>query len=389
MRILDKYLSELIHAQFENRVASDLPDGISVEDIIQIAIRNQMRHLLLGALVRVRNVSEEDKLKIRNIILLSIYQTAIQVQELKELEIAFEREGIINQPMKGSIIKYLYPSPEMREMSDIDILIEQSNMPRAQKIFESRGYTLSQSIKHHDIYSKPPFLTLEAHRAMYDKSVDSNQHSYFENFSRTRLKEGCKYTYVFGIEDFYIYMMAHMAKHFYQMGCGIRHLVDIYIYLKRYGNTMNREYVDAEFKKCGILTFVKAMEKLTFIWLGNEQEETLYDQIFEYMLDSGIYGKDENGIWNKFADEKISKHDTSHIHLLFWYWFPPLQYMSEYYSYLDEKPWLLPWAWIVRGVSGVVYGKGSYKRKMIQHIDKEHIRIMKDIYQELDLKFRT
>ena len=33
------------------------------------------------------------------------------------------------------------------------------------------------------------------------------------------------YVYDFEAEDFYIYMMAHMAKHFYKRGCGIRNLV--------------------------------------------------------------------------------------------------------------------------------------------------------------------
>lgn len=388
MRVLDKYLAELVHAQFENRVASDIPNGVMVDDIVTIAVKNQMRYLLLEALIKVRNISEEERIRLKSLILPSIYQTAVQVHELKELEITFDTEKIINQPMKGSIIKFLYPSPEMREMSDIDILIEPDSMSHARVILEKRGYSLYESIKHHDIYIKYPYLILEAHRAMYDKSVDSNQYNYFQNFSRTHVKDGTKCTQVLDIEDFYVYMMAHMAKHFYEMGCGIRHLVDIYVYLIKYDSVLNREYVDSELDKCGILEFTKKMEEITFIWLGHEQEDELHDIIFSYMMDSGIYGKDENGIWNKFIYEKIKKHEMSRLQLRIWYWFPPLHYMSEQYPYLEERPWLLPWAWIARGINGVVYSKGSYKRDMIKHISKEQINNMQKVYLALNLKFR-
>lgn len=389
MRELEEYLAELVKAQLEKRVASDLPEGITVEQIMQIAQQNQMKYLLLGALVRVENVSEEEKASLRPIIMHSIYRTALQVQELRELESAFEAAGIMNQPMKGAVMKFVYPSPEMREMGDIDMLIEQQVADKAYEILQERGYTMVESIKHHDIFKKPPFLVVEAHRAMYDKTVDRNQYGYFKNFSRTTAKEGCTYTQVFGKEDFYVYMMSHMAKHFYQMGCGIRHLVDIYVYLNKYGNSMDREYLDAELDKCGILTFTKRMEELASAWLEGKEKTQLQKETFAYMLNSGIYGKDENGIWNKFAEEKKSKKEVGRLKLKMWYFFPPLHYMSEYYSYLEEKPWLLPWAWFVRGVSGLFHKKGTYKRKMLHDIKGEQIQVMQMIYADLDLKFKA
>lgn len=389
MRDLERYLAELIKAQLENRVAADLPMGISVDEIVQIANRNQMKYLLLGALVRVKNVPEEQKDTLRLGVMQSIYRTACQMKELKELEIAFEDAEIMNQPLKGSIMKFVYPSPEMREMSDIDMLIEQQKMEMAQEILKDRGYILVEAVKHHDIYKCGSCLVVEAHRAMYDKTVDRNQYGYFGNFSRTSAKVGCTYTQEFGKEDFYVYMMSHMAKHFYQMGCGVRHLVDIYVYLNKYESYMNREYVECELDKCGILMFTKRMEELAYIWLDGKQGEKLHNMIFSYMLDSGIYGKDENGIWNKFAEEKKARKKIGRLQLKAWYFFPPLHYMSEYFPYLEEKPWLLPWAWLVRGVNGVLQHKGTDKRKLLHHIEGEQILAMQTIYSELNLKFKS
>ena len=187
-------------------------------------------------------------------------------------------------------------------------------------------------------------MIIEAHRAMYDKTVDYSQYEYFSNMSKAHVLEGHSYTYDFNREDFYIYMISHMAKHFYKMGCGIRNLLDIYIYLTKYGEELDRKYLECELKKLGLLDFTKHMEALAFVWMDNKKCTEFQQQLFDYMLDSGIYGKDENGIWNKFSEEKVSERGTCRQQLKMWYFFPPYSYMKDYYPWLDRKPFLLPFA---------------------------------------------
>lgn len=385
MRQLDRYLANLVKSQLYGEKADNLPDGITVQEIVDIAKKSQMQCILLSALINVDNVSDEMKAAIKPIILRSMTKTSAQIQEMRMLESKFEEAGVTNQPMKGAVLRFVYPSPELREMSDLDILISNDDMDKAVKVLEECGYILKESIKHHHIYIKRPFMVVEAHHAMYDKTVDKKQEGYFGSFSRTAVKEGCRYTHVFGLEDFYVYMMAHMAKHFYQTGCGIRHLVDIYVYLNRYGKEMNRGYIDRELKECGIYKFAKHMETLAYSWLDDTEADPLYSDMFLYMIDSGIYGKDENGIWNKLAEDE--GQTISRGRLRRWYFFPPLYYMSEYYPYLVSKPWLLPWAWLVRGVEGLIKNKGKYKRRMIEEIDMESVSKLKKIYKAVDLKF--
>ena len=388
MEVLANYLAELVNSQLEDRKPMELPQEIVVEQIIEIASRNHMDYLLLGALLKLDNLSDEHKAVMKKCVMVSLMRTMTQVAELKAMEKRFEEAGVKNQPMKGARMKFIYPRPEMREMSDIDVLIDADCMNTATDILKDMGYSLLQSIKHHDIYQKPPMMVVEAHRVMYDKTVDGEQHRYFSSFSKTILREGMKYTYDFNTEDFYVYMMAHMAKHFYAMGCGIRNLVDVYVYREKYGATMNAEYVKGELKKCGILEFTKHMEKLANIWLKGEKSSLFYDDLFQYMMDSGIYGKDENGIWNKFCEEKMGDKKVSRFQLKMWYWFPPLHYMAEYYPWLEERPYLLFWAWIVRGFNGIFKKKGTQKRQMINEIDKDKIFIYQNIYYKMQLRFK-
>lgn len=150
----------------------------------------------------------------REKVLGSMLFTGMQLQELKKLEERMEQAKIPCQPMKGARMKFYYPSPFLREMSDIDILIHGDFMEQAAVELEAMGYVLQQKIKHHDIYWKAPGIVVEAHRAMYDRTVDERQYAYFSDLSRAVRRKGFLYVYDFEAEDFYIYMMAHMAKHF-------------------------------------------------------------------------------------------------------------------------------------------------------------------------------
>jgi len=388
MNVLAKYLAELIHAQLENKKPEPIPEEVSVEEIIKLSARNHMNYLILGALIRTENLPDEWKSTIRNKVVRSVIHTSVQVTELKKIEKCFEENKIACQPMKGSRMKFIYPSPEMREMSDIDILVRDECMDKAVEKLKEMDYSLLQAIKHHDIYEKKPHMVLEVHRAMYDKLVDNNQYEYFKNLSRAVLRDGYSYIYDFTPEDFYIYMIAHMAKHFYTMGCGIRNLVDIYIYRQKFGESMDNKYLDKELGSLGLSVFTKHMEKLADVWLNGAKGSEFYDQVFEYMLDSGIYGKDENGIWNKFCEEKMGDKKVSRFQLKMWYWFPPLHYMAEYYPWLEERPYLLFWAWIVRGFNGIFKKKGTQKRQMINEIDKDKIFIYQNIYYKMQLRFK-
>ena len=261
-------------------------------------------------------------------------------------------------------------------------------MDAAEEIMLKLGYTLAHSVKHHDIYTKAPFMVVEAHRAMYDKTVDGNQYDYFKSFEKAGLREGRKYTYDFNKEDFYVYMIAHMAKHFYAMGCGIRNLVDVYIYLEKYCKELDRSYLNQELKKCGIYDFAINIEELAYIWLGGKKGSQFYDDLFQYMVDCGIYGKDENGIWHKFAEEKLEGKKVTRGKLKRWYYFPPLFYMAEYYPWLEKFPFLLPVAWCIRAFRGIFMKKGTQKREMLNVIDGDKAKTYQNIYKKMKLKFK-
>ena len=385
-----EYLAELVLAGLNGERAAPVPEGMTVEAIEKISAENHMNALLLGSLLKTEGLSEEQKENLRKKVMGSMIFTGIQLQELKNMEERMEQAKIPCQFLKGARLKFYYPTPFLREMSDIDLLVHGDFMEQAAAELEGMGYVLQQRIKHHDIYRKDPGIIVELHRSMYDRTVDEKQYAYFSDLSRAVRRKGCLYLYDFEAEDFYIYMMAHMAKHFYKRGCGIRNLVDIYVFRNRFGDTMEEAYLQKQFAGLGLTAFVKHMEKLMRIWLMGEEGEAFYQQLFAYMSGCGIYGKDENGIWNRFCEETMDGRKGRSA-LKRWYHFPPYDYMVMYYPWLGKSACgrlLLPAAWTIRGVRGVVCGRGKYKREMLHRIEEEQIPVRQDIYRRLQLRFR-
>lgn len=378
-----KYLAEIVLSQFENRVPEPIPEGIELEELLKIANESQMQYIILAALIKL-DIPEEVVARIKPYLIKSTMKTLAQVQAAKELQEAFERAGIRNQVLKGSVLKFIYPRPEMREMSDVDIMVYESDFTEAENIMQRKGFEKVQAIKHHVIFRKSPFLICEMHWSLYEQTVDREQYLYYKNQFRAALKEGYKYTYEFSKEDFYVYMISHMAKHFYENGCGIRNLVDIYVYLDKYQDEMNREIIDKELKKCGLLDFEYHVVKLANIWLKKEECSEFYSQLFDYMLNCGIYGKSENGVWAQIAKQNKSSQ-KSIGNKKYKYYFPALEYMKEYYPWLEKNSWLLPVAWVCRGIHGIS-NKESLERTKVLGDDKRY-QIMTTIYNELNLDF--
>lgn len=376
-----QYMAELIRAQLDARTPDAVPEEIEVERLMEYAADAQMDYLILGSLIKLP-LNNQLKERIQNRLIISTMRTLAQIAAIKELSRSLEKGGVRFQVLKGAILKQIYPTPEMREMSDIDIMIYDKTLDQANDIILSLGYTETEAVKHHIIYRKKPFIILEAHWALYDKNLDVNQYTYFcENF-RAVCATDKLYTYIFSTEDFYVYMIAHMAKHFYENGCGIRNLLDIYIYMQKYEKEMDIEKIRVELTRCGLHDFENHVRELAIIWMEGKESSDYYNFLFEYMLKCGIYGKGENGIWGQLA-----KGNTTEKYARIRFYFPDAKYMKEQYVWLQKFPWLLPLAWMVRAACST--NKNALERGIaLAHTDSEQIEKIVQLYKTLKLDFR-
>ena len=120
-KLVREYSRELILATFERRAPAPVPEGLTFEDLIDICNKGQIQYLFMNSLMKI--VTDEDKKDLMSKALgCSTYKTFSQMVTAKAISEALEKEGVRHQLLKGSVTKLIYPAPEMREMSDVDLV---------------------------------------------------------------------------------------------------------------------------------------------------------------------------------------------------------------------------------------------------------------------------
>ena len=207
--------------------------------------------------------------------------------------------GIWYMPLKGAVLKDVYPEYGMREFADFDILFDESRTGDVRRIMEGLGYAAQQLDKGaHDVYRKAPFLVFEMHRALFEPLYEK-QHAYYRDVT-DRLIGGPGLERRFTPEDFYLYQTAHECKHYEHDGTGLRSLLDTYVYLTRVSPDM--EYVASEAEKMGIGPFEKRNRELALRLFGGDGLAGADDGMMAYFLASGAYGTYEHRMQNRFRE---------------------------------------------------------------------------------------
>lgn len=266
-----------------------------------------------------------------------------------------EEAGIWYMPLKGSILKDLYPKIGMRQMADNDILYDAERSEDVRAIMEGLGFSTDEYFGRgvRDHYNKPPVCNFEMHHALFAATPNENLAEYYQNVkSRLILNEDSSYGYHFTDEDFYIYMLAHEYKHYFYSGTGLRSVLDTYVYLKAKGNLLDWSYIAGELDKLGISDFEAQNREFTMN-LFNGEELTAQDQtMLEYIFSSGAYGTVQNRIQNKI--DKYGNGFAGQVKYAFHRLFLPMDVVRAVFPVFAKYPVLLPFLPIYRVLNGLI-----------------------------------
>lgn len=302
----------------------------------------------------------EDKAKtIRKTILLDV--------ERENIFKFCEDNHIWYMPLKGIILKNLYPKIGMRQMADNDILYDKNYQQELFTYFKNNGYICKIGKGNHDVYLKQPIYNYEMHTSLYDIAYNPLWVEYYSNIKEKLIKDTQNsYGYHFTDEDFYIYITSHEYKHYSSGGTGFRSLVDCYIYNQAKKDTLNWNYIETELKKLDIFEFEQINKNLSYKIFSNmdfdiEKLSSKERNMLDYILFSGTYGNKENLINNKLQKIQSNKNDISYSTKLKYYWnrlFPSINFMKTYYPSFCKYKILIPIGYIYRlFVKGIINHK--------------------------------
>lgn len=279
----------------------------------------------------------------------------------------FEKQGIWYMPMKGSVLKDLYPENGMREMSDNDVLYDSTKQSEVKRIMLSMGYSAESVGKsHHDVYMKQPVLNFELHTKLFRATSDF--YAYYENPKRLmKLNEDSKYGFHFSDEDFYVYMLAHEYKHYSAGGTGLRSLLDCYVFLRNKGDTLNWEYIHEQTKQLDIADFEREQRELaekvfssvTFPELTEHEQDLL-----DYYLTSCTYGTETRSAENTVKKHYAKSHSKSKFSFIWARLFPDTEFMKRYYPFFYQHKLLLPFGYVWRWCKGIATNRKKLQAEM-------------------------
>ena len=277
----------------------------------------------------------------------------------QELYNSLEKAGISFLPLKGALLKNLYPKPYQRYFTDIDIYVG-DDFDRAEKVLLDLGYEKLVDTDHNDVsYAKKPSIHIELHRDLFPD--DYTFEGYFDNpYKHTKLKEGYKYYHLFYNNDFFIHVLCHLYKHFTFGGCGLRQYLDKYVMLKKL--SLNMEYIHSELKSIGLEGFLDTTLKLTAFFFDGEKPSDDTLEIAEFVFNNATFGNADNRLvldYDKGHGEKRTL--WGNIKYFADRWQLKYSQMKQRYKVLKRLPILLPFCYIHRLFAALIFRRNVIK----------------------------
>ena len=301
-------------------------------------------------------------------------QIQAQYAEAQRIYATLSQNNIPYIPLKGQIVRLYYPQPWMRNSRDIDILIpDHISRDICRTLCQQNGYRMLQEGGHDIPLRTEKGLLIEMHyRLQEDGSIPRLDTVWdraipTENGSQFRMCD----------EDFYLYHLAHMARHFRNGGCGIRPVMDLWLFMKQ---GYRSPALNVLLRQHDLLQFTEAMELLCSVWFGGKPHNQSTQRIEAFLLRGGVHGDEE------FYHLETLHKSHGKIRYLLSRAFPSFAQLKEQYPRLQKQPYLAPFMAIHR-IFLIFFGKdkNSYRTQM-QHIQnisradrKERDALWKDV----------
>lgn len=320
----------------------ELPENIDFEKLFAFGKSHGVENMLYVGLRDLNiDVPPDTMKKFQTAYKMQIMVEAKQAFELEAINEAFEKAGIDYVPLKGSVIKYLYPMPDYRKSGDIDILVRNADKDEISNIMSDMGYEIDEVFEHYEVhyaYKKKPFYEVEIHRQLLKGS--NRAYKFCRNaWNYMSPQQEGSHQYVMNNEFMYTYLLAHLCNHLYEGGAGIRIFMDFYVVRQKI--TLDEKLLNEYLRKTNLSDINDMVVKLMKKWFGDSYTEDRDIETLENIVfTNGSFGTEEQ-------KEAFRKNDAAlgRVQVLFRRVFLRKALLINRYDYLEDKnwPWLIMW----------------------------------------------
>lgn len=334
-----------------------LPDSFSYADALQFADSQQIIPLLYYGACKTENFLFSPLFPLFTARAGGIIaHSTRQIDNFDELSARFEAEGIDYMPVKGAILKRLYPQPEMRVMGDCDVLIRKAQFPAARALMKQLGYHLEETTNHVYEYKNSEGMIIELHvKLLPDGEIDLEPY-YGDGWWTARPSGVHPCRYEMRPEDHYVFLFAHFVKHFRGVGAGIKFVIDFHVFEQTHPD-MDMDYIRGELEKLGLDEFYDNIRRTVAVWFDGAEPDEMTDYLTDRLFNNTVFGDRQRALVSeayrktKAEEAKGERATDSTRRRRKWFelFFLPYSAMKEKYPVLVHWAILLPLFWIIRG----------------------------------------
>ena len=349
-----------------------------LKELFCLAKRHDMAHFLAEVLDKLGVLDEASPeckafLSSRQ---LAVYRYEQIKYECERLYDAFERAKIFYIPLKGAVIRELYPEPWLRTSCDVDILVSEADLETAISACEELEYTRQKKGYHDVSFLSPGKVHLELHFSICEnyKHLDKVLKQVWDNVQPA---SDTGYRYALTPEFLIFHNVAHATYHFLEGGCGIRPLLDIWFLRNK--TEFDEAQVLSLCEQAGIAKFYEGLIQLSEAWFSGVEHNALTREMEDYIIDGGVYGTMENKL-------SVKTRNRGKIGYFIALAFLPYENMKVLYPVLGKHKILLPFCWVRRWCRIAFGGMSQAGRHAIKtKVSKKDVQKASQLLSELEL----
>ena len=375
MNIIHKGLLLLLRSALTGE-CFELPHELDLESVFSEAKRHSVLSMAYAGAVNCKIDKDLPIMKrMFGICCTEMLRSEKQMLAVKRISHALEKNNLDHMLLKGSVMKNRYPKPEMRVMGDADILIRESDYDKVRDVVEDLGFVKDNRDGDHSKNFASKDLYLELHVRFVARNELPAISEYFgDGWKKASAVDGHRYE--MPVEDEMIFSFVHFFKHFVFSGVGLKHIIDLWIFLEKTPG-VDLNYVEHELKKLDLLDFYKNVTNSLRVLFFDEEGDEKTSFIIEHVLECGTWGTEKTAAISRgvVARKKIGKPGGVRTYTVLKLIFPPREDLQVYYPILKKHCYLLPFVWIARWVSIVAHGRNkiAFRGRELKAISTKNI----------------
>lgn len=309
---------------------------------------------------------------------------AVQLEQCcKEISNTLDRVQIDYVFLKGAILKKCYPTPELRTMSDIDMLVRAEDRDKLIGAFAALGAKQEAGDGNHYNFCFPQGIHVECHPNLVHPTAPygTEMNPGWQYCVKRQEGSGWEMT----ADGLYLHTLCHLSEHFLSGGVGVRFVLDLWLLRKKMGDQLNESFLQSELRRMQLLEFAQNIDALGEKWFGEGNDYDLLE-LEEYILSSGSHGFAERAALNEVSISGKGKEKAALKRVLY-----SREQLENRYPWSRRSVLLLPAAWCARAFVAVTKRRYIINKwlKNAKSVSQDQVKAQRELLSRFGLRPKT